>query len=373
MGKLNWKKVIGWAVAALVIIGVVGTNMYQKCEQKGDRPIVKIGALYPMSGAAAVYGEVAQKAADIFIEDFNKAHPNRKYDYKVIFEDVEMSTSKALSATQKLIALDKVDGVVSLFSSMAIAILPIAQREKILNLVYGTDPRAADGEFTFRLAANMDILGDMYAKKMAEKGYKRVSMIIQSDDAGSVARSGAIEQAIKKQNLTLTGKHQVFQNDKDFTTLLFKIKEEKPDVITVNVYPGIADLLLLRMKHLEINIPVVGDGVVLSLNDKTLGEGSWGVDDGAPNQDFISKMGTENTLYGEFIYTQLQIIANAFENTPAKSGEKPDMLAVSKTLREKTAGMESPFGTIDMNDKGEIYVPAVYKTIRNGKVELLTE
>ena len=62
MSKLNWKKVIGWGVAALVVIGVVGTNIYQKREQKGDRPIVKIGALYPMSGAAAVYGEAAQKA-----------------------------------------------------------------------------------------------------------------------------------------------------------------------------------------------------------------------------------------------------------------------------------------------------------------------
>ena len=28
--KLNWKKVIGWGVVALVVIGVVGTNMYNQ-------------------------------------------------------------------------------------------------------------------------------------------------------------------------------------------------------------------------------------------------------------------------------------------------------------------------------------------------------
>ena len=33
MSKINWRKVIGWGVAALVVIGVVGTNMYNQQEQ----------------------------------------------------------------------------------------------------------------------------------------------------------------------------------------------------------------------------------------------------------------------------------------------------------------------------------------------------
>ena len=197
-----------------------------------------------------------------------------------------------------------------------------------------------------------------------------VVMVVTQPDAYTGRHHELTFSPVKK--VALEHNIKVFQPEK-IRKEYEEILNEKPDVITVDVYPGIADLLLLRMKRLGIDIPVIGGGVVISLNDKTLGEGSWCVDDGAPSQDFISKMGTENTLYGEFIYTQLQIIANAFENTPAKSGEKPDMLAVSKTLRKKTAEMGSPFGTIDVNDKGEIYVPAVYKTIHNGKVELLTE
>ena len=137
----------------------------------------------------------------------------------------------------------------------------------------------------------------------------------------------------------------------------------------MNAYPGISDLIITRLKRLDINIPVVGDGVVISLNDKTLGEGSWCVDDGAPNLSFIEKMGTESTLYGEFLYTEMQIIANAFENTPLKNNTKADMLSVIQTLKNKTSGLETPLGIIDMNDQGEIFVPAVYKEIKDGKVQ----
>ena len=33
MSKINWKKVIGWAVAVLALIGIVGTNMYRQHQQ----------------------------------------------------------------------------------------------------------------------------------------------------------------------------------------------------------------------------------------------------------------------------------------------------------------------------------------------------
>ena len=34
--KFNWKKVIGWGVATLVVIAVVGTNIYNQ-QQKDKR------------------------------------------------------------------------------------------------------------------------------------------------------------------------------------------------------------------------------------------------------------------------------------------------------------------------------------------------
>ena len=60
MSKLNWKKVIGWAVAAAVVVGVVGFNMHQQqALQNSDKKIVY--AILPLSGQIAQYGKDMQK------------------------------------------------------------------------------------------------------------------------------------------------------------------------------------------------------------------------------------------------------------------------------------------------------------------------
>ena len=41
MSKLNWKKVIGWGVATLVVVGVVGFNAWQN-EKGSEIPIQSI-------------------------------------------------------------------------------------------------------------------------------------------------------------------------------------------------------------------------------------------------------------------------------------------------------------------------------------------
>ena len=54
MKKINWKSIIGWGVAALVVIGVVGTNMYQR-QHTGSKP--KVYAILPLSGSVADFGQ----------------------------------------------------------------------------------------------------------------------------------------------------------------------------------------------------------------------------------------------------------------------------------------------------------------------------
>ena len=352
----------------LCLLAVITINIRKANQVTGNRPVVKIGALYPMSGSAGTYGKAAQKVADIFIQEFNQTHPNRKYDYKIIFEDVEMSTAKAVSATRKLKNLDNVDAVFSLFSAMAIAIKPIAQQEHFINMVWGSDPRAADGDYSFRFAVNLEQFGNMHVKKMQKDGITRISSVVQADDVGSVTRNNAIKKAVQQSGLTVTGTHEVFPNDKDFTTLLFKIKDEKPDVIVFTAYTGISDLFLTRMKRLDINIPVIGGGAVTSLADKSLAEGSWCVEEGSFDQVFMKKIGSNDTLLTEFLWAMLQIVTEAFENTEQVDGKKPPVEAVVQTLKRQTVDMQTPLGKINIGPNGEIYIPAVYKAIKDGKI-----
>ena len=106
MSKLNWKKVIGWGMAALVVICVVGTNMYQHREQKSGKPVVKIGAILPLTGAM---GFVGQTYKDLYEMRLSEIPENSKFKYQLIFEDDQLDAQKSLTAGQKLLSLDNVD------------------------------------------------------------------------------------------------------------------------------------------------------------------------------------------------------------------------------------------------------------------------
>ena len=91
MSKINWRKVIGWGVAALVIIGVVGTNMYnQQKKPSGNKKVVY--AMLPLTGAVAEVGKEAQRYTQIW----EKLNPNAPF--KIEFVDSESKPDRAVSA-----------------------------------------------------------------------------------------------------------------------------------------------------------------------------------------------------------------------------------------------------------------------------------
>ena len=148
MSKMNWKKVIGWGVAALVVVGVVGTNMYQyQKEQKGDKPVVKIGVTLPLTGAMAQLGQQGKKAIELRLSEVEK---DSKFDYKVIFEDDQLQSSKEFTNAQKLINFNNVDVMISGFAGGASAISNLAKEKQVVYWNFQwTDEIAKSSPFSF--------------------------------------------------------------------------------------------------------------------------------------------------------------------------------------------------------------------------------
>ena len=154
--------------------------------------------------------------------------------------------------------------------------------------------------------------------------------------------------------------------------MLEKIRQSAPDIIVFEALPPIGDLVLQRMKLLNINIPVTGIWTLTTLNDKSLAESAWFVDDGEATQEFVDeynqKIDTKGTHYGEYMYTILTVLTNAFENTPAPKGQIPDTSAVVETIMNQTKGMNTALGALDINEEGEIGLSGTYKLVKDGKI-----
>ena len=120
MSKINWKKVIGWVVAALVVIGVVGTNMYN--QQQNSTGKKNVYALLPLSGPLAQYGKDLQQEIKFLVQD-------KKYTFNTVFLDSAGEGQKAILAFQQATLNEENPIVITTFSTVGSAIAPaVAER-----------------------------------------------------------------------------------------------------------------------------------------------------------------------------------------------------------------------------------------------------
>ena len=82
---------------------------------------VKIGAILPLTGQGAALGKSYQNSMNLGVEYVN--NQNNSELFKIIFEDSQANSSKAVSAAQKLIRVDKVDILILANSNVVDAVL----------------------------------------------------------------------------------------------------------------------------------------------------------------------------------------------------------------------------------------------------------
>ncbi|MBO4746153.1 MAG: ABC transporter substrate-binding protein [Alphaproteobacteria bacterium] len=364
------KKLLCVLCAVLAIAG---------CKQeKSDKPVVQIAALYPMSGDGAFLGDTARKVADWFISDFEKNNPNAKYKYRVIFEDVQFSATKAAIAVQKVVAIDKVDAMMSIQSSVAMVLNSVAEKNKIVQLSFAADPRVATGDYNFRISTGLDNIINMTFDKMKAQKMKTFSTVALANDAASVAVIDEFKKSAAQNNdIKLLSSYSINAGDKNFDTILQKIKIKNPDILVFEALTPESDLFLRAMRKTKMNIPVTGIWTIASLKDKSLAEGMWYVDDAGATDKFMSEfktvIGGDETNYGEYVYTILATLVNAWESADAPAGQKPTPENVVASIMKNTAGLNTALGNLTIQSDGSISLPGVMKQIKNGEQILITE
>ena len=178
MSKLNWKKVIGWGVAALVVIGVVGTNMYN--QQKNSIGKKNVYAVLPLTGPLSVWGKQAKETIDYYL----KTHPDTSI--QLIYVDSESNPSKALTSLQSKILNDKNPIVISAISSVSAALLPFLDKNGGFNVSMYTKVSPSTAAYKNQHRISFPILTEMGEKVIdyANKHYKTMTVFYSEDELG---------------------------------------------------------------------------------------------------------------------------------------------------------------------------------------------
>ena len=256
------KSVIGsFVMAALLALTSCGAKETNE---------IKIGGIFPLSGAVAVYGVECKNGIDLAIEEINAAGGINGKNVVLISEDDEGNPDKTVNAYQKLTSKDGAKIIIgSLTSGCTQAITNRAQAQKVVQIApAATAPAITDaGDYIFRACFIDPFQGRVGGKFSAETlNAKTAAILYDTGNDYSVGLTENFEAAFTQAGGKIVAKEAYTTNDKDFNAQLTKIKSANPDVVYLPDYYDVVALIAKQLRAQGIEAPIVGadgwDGIL---------------------------------------------------------------------------------------------------------------
>ncbi len=360
---------------SLILLIITSLSLSISCGKK-DTGTIKIGAILPLTGDAAVYGEMAKKGIEQKVIEINSSGGIGNKKLRIIYEDDQALPDKGVAAFQKLVSVDKVQVVLGAMpSSVTLAIAPIAERkEVVLFSPASSSPKVSQaGDYVFRNVTS-DIYDGMIMARYAfnELNLRKFGIIFVNNDFGVGLRS-SFRSEVEKLGGAIVTVESFNQNDTDFKTQIQKLKESKVEAVFMIAYKE-AGRLLRQMNELKCESTILSVGVfedpqVFDLADNAANGVYYTFRSFDPEAEdertrsfvssFTKAYGMAPDLFAVYSYDAVGILAYAIEhsdNTP-------------KGIKEalyKIKGFPGVTGNISFDENGDVMLPmGIKKSISN--------
>jgi len=361
-----------------IVVFVAFAILLNVTQIKKELAVIKIGAILPLTGDAAKWGETSKNGINLAMEEINKAGGINGMKVKIIYEDDQGRVKAATDAMTKLSTVDKVPLVIgTLFSSATLAIAPIAEKNKVVLLSpASTAPKITEaGDYIFRNCAS-DIFEGKAMSHFAHDtlNLKKIAVIYINNDYG-VGLKNVFEAEFQRSGGKIVVSESFEQGATDFRTQLTKIKASNPEAIYMPGYPPEMARILRQAKELGIitqflSIVIFEDPKILEIAGNAA-EGtifSSRVYDPKSEETvvrkfvdaYIAKYGSEPDIYAGLAYDAMKIAALAIERGRVKSdGIKKSLYGVKD--------FPGVTGTTTLDKNGDVMKPIRMKILKNGK------
>ncbi|MES2215991.1 MAG: ABC transporter substrate-binding protein [Patescibacteria group bacterium] len=238
------KKIIWGVVVIVILVGIVwiATN-----KTSGDKQIVKIGIVAPLTGGASIYGVNLAKGAELALADLK----DTKNTYRLVIEDDGTNPANAASAAQKLINIDKVQAIISVTSGTGNAVKPLAASASIPHICICNDTHVADSKFNFTNVVLPPDEAALWLDEAAKQGIKKVAFIGQNQPGINILLEN-IKKLAPEKGIELVYEDTIEPTVKDFSTNIAKARATKPDQILVVFFPPQIDIIGQQLKNLKV-------------------------------------------------------------------------------------------------------------------------
>ncbi|RLE37751.1 hypothetical protein DRJ17_05870 [Candidatus Woesearchaeota archaeon] len=370
--KMKGKYFFGVFVLAIIFLVIVGG-----CEQKQEN-IIKIGAILPLTGPGSYLGEQARDGMLLAQEEINFNGGINGAKIKITFEDSKADAKEAINAFNRLIQLEHPNAVITAFTSPTLAIIPLAEENKIplLTTITSGPDIAKKGKYIFRVFTNADMDAPVMAKTLVENGLINFGVLYINDDYG-VSYYEAFKKTVENYNGKVVVAETFSRADTDFRTQLLKIKNAKPEAIYIVGYDNHYIISFRQTKELGLHQVLAGNWILASPNvlDKMQGNAE-GVYTTTPtyyldqldnknerfNTRYKERFNKTADAYSAFGYDSLMLISKA----AAIKGAQPEQIRTG-LLEVNYNGL---MGNLNFDSNGEINFKLYPARIKEGELVL---
>lgn len=341
---------------------------------------VKIGAVMPMTGAIAAYGQTAY----LGIKLANQLEPKLKNGdtIKIVLVDNKGEKVDTATATTRLLSSDKVVGILGALTSTNTAqVISLAEDKKVpvIAAVATNDKLTTKRNYANRVCFMDSFQGAVVANYATKDlGLKSAVVIIDQAQVYSLGLAKAFKKAFKKNGAKVLKTISITSGDKDFKAVVSQIKSLNPDMIFLPTYHPEASMIARQAKQIGLNKPMFsGDGVAnqtfIDLGKEAVEEYMFTdfFDYSAPptqkSKDFLAYHEKETgdkelnsfTALGADTYF---VLVNAMNQCKDPS----DSVCINKNIKS-TKNFEGVSGILNIDKQGNATRSAVIKVIKNQK------
>lgn len=255
------------ALAALWLAAAAGcksdTNTGATPGAETPAGAIKVGVVLPLSGATATYGEEAFGGMKMAVEELNALDGPR---IELIPKDDKGDSTETSKLVSQLIKVDQVKAILgSVASSNTLKGAKVAQ-ENGIPLITPASTNAEitqKGDFVSRICFIDPFQGEVLAKLVLDDLKKKnVAIVVDKASDYSVGLADAFKKALAAGGGAVAAEESFTAGEADFSSLITKITDAKPDAIFVPAYYGDVGPMLKQAGDRWKDIPVVaGDGI----------------------------------------------------------------------------------------------------------------
>ena len=233
------------ALASVAVLFAASVGPRDAAGQTPAGEPYKIGVTYPLSGPQGAWGQLLVPAMEIAVQHVNQSGGVKGRPLALVIEDTKGNPEGAVSAMRKVVQVDRVAAILTIFTNVVSAQMPLADQLKVPLLSPVESPGlVAKSQWTFAHSPPLDRKLPLIVARWKRDNVKRLFAFYPNTPIAKPS-SAAVQAAIEK--LGIQYEEVLFKlGDTDFRGLITRAKNFNPDVILINGHGTLDEAVIMK-------------------------------------------------------------------------------------------------------------------------------